>query len=106
MSPGQPGVSSEYCAPAHARPASAVHMAKTIDPAPRSTSLPLFLPGVGQRVLDRLEPVPGTALLSAEEAKRRPREMSWGSSSGGSGAKTRPRLAPARQKLLIVMRRA
>jgi hypothetical protein len=61
MSPGQPGVSSEYCAPAHARPASAVHMAKTIDPAPRSTSLPLFLPGVGQGVLDILEPIPGTA---------------------------------------------
>ena len=39
---------------------------------------------MGQRVLDTLEPIPGTALLSAEEAKRRPREMSRGSSSGGN----------------------
>jgi len=42
----------------------------------------------------------------AKEAKGRPREMSMGSSSGGSGAKTRPRLAAARQKLQIVVRRA
>ena len=42
----------------------------------------------------------------AKEAKGRPREMSMGSSSGGSGAKTRPRLGAARQKLQIVVRRA
>jgi hypothetical protein len=64
------------------------------------------LPRDLRAVLDTLEPIPGTALLSAEEAKGRPREMSMGSSSGGSGAKTRPRLAAARQKPQIVVRRA